>query len=379
MSEVIPQLLSDNDCWELVLGRNRLADGLFWYSVSTTSIYCRPSCPSRRPARAHVRFHVSPAAAEQAGFRSCLRCSPDQIDRTVRMVAQVRALLDAAEGPLSLNDLAAQTGWSGAHLQRIFKREVGLSPKQYFLIRRDERFRTELKTGQTVTASLYAAGHASPASVYAPATDQLGMSPRTYQQGGTGEHIRYALADTPVGSVLVAATARGLCSVQWGTPDTALSALLDEYPNAQLREDLPAVAPYLLALLDHLHHGTPPLALTTDVHGTAFQQQVWKALQQIPWGETRTYAEIACALGQPSAVRAVARACAANRLALLIPCHRVLPKKGGNGGYRWGTEQKTRLIAHERSAVREGAGHPEPSIHQGPASLGESSVFDSGY
>lgn len=348
MPETTPEILSDHDRWQLVLNRDRRADGLFWYSVSSTGIYCRPSCPSRRPSRRQVQFHVSSAVAEQAGFRACRRCHPNEIDRTTRMVALVQATLDDAEGQVSLDELAALTGWSGPHLQRTFKKEVGVSPKQYLLVRRAERFRNELKTGRTVTASLYAAGHESPATVYAAATDQLGMSPRAYQQGGTGERIRYAVAETPVGSVLVAATQRGLCSVQLGPADTALRALHDEYPNAQLSEDPSALAPYLTALLDHLNHAAAFPPLSTDVSGTAFQRQVWTALQQIPYGETRTYAEIACDIGQPTAIRAVARACAANPLALLIPCHRVIPKGGGHGGYRWGAEQKTKLLALEQ-------------------------------
>ncbi|GHF46785.1 AraC family transcriptional regulator of adaptative response/methylated-DNA-[protein]-cysteine methyltransferase [Deinococcus metalli] len=333
--------------WAAVLAHDGAADGTFWYGVSTTGIYCRPGCPSRRPRREHVSFHDSPGAAEAAGFRPCKRCTPERIGAGARAVAHAQALIEAAPTPPALADLAAAVGVSPFHLQRVFKARLGVSPKQYALGRRTQKLKEELKMTPNVTAALYGAGHDSPATLYAPATDQLGMTPGAYARGGAGERIHYAVTDSVLGPMLVAATARGLCAVRFGEPDALGAELRAEYPRAELVEDAALLRTYVEGVQAHLAGRTLPL--TTDVPGTDFQRRVWAALREIPRGETRTYAQLAGMIGQPAAVRAVARACATNPVAVVVPCHRIVPKAGGHGGYRWGAERKARLLELERA------------------------------
>ena len=340
---------NEEACWNAVLEHSSAADGTFWYGVRSTGIYCRPGCPSRRPKRENVSFHISPQAAEAAGFRPCKRCTPERVNAGAQAVAQAQRLLDTAETAPTLGDLAAATGLSPFHLQRLFKAQLGVSPKQYALRQRSERLKEGLRMDISVTTALYDAGHDSPATVYAPATDQLGMSPGTYQKGGQGQTIRYAVTGSPLGQMLVAATERGLCAVRFGEPDVLAQELKAEYPQAELIEDATPLGDYIEGVLAHLAGRFLPLQ--TDAPGTEFQRRVWAALCEIPAGQTRTYTELAQMIGQPSAVRAVARACATNPVGVVVPCHRIVPKAGGNGGYRWGAERKAQLLDMERTKL----------------------------
>lgn len=333
--------------WEAVLAHDTAADGQFWYAVKTTGIYCRPACPSRRPKRENVTFYDTPQQAQAAGYRACRRCQPDKVDTSARAVAQAQALLEGAETLPSLGELAAAVGFSPFHLQRLFKARVGVSPKQYAIRLRSERLKTQLRRGASVTTALYDAGHESPATLYAKTTDQLGMTPRHYAQGGAGQMIHYAVSETKLGPMLVAATERGLCAVRFGEPHAMTAELRAEYPKADLVEDLAPLRAYLEGIEAHLDGQSPELQLPTDAQGTDFQQKVWAVLRDIPYGETRTYSEIAAALGDPNAVRAVARACATNPVALVVPCHRVVRKGGELAGYRWGLERKKQLLEQE--------------------------------
>ena len=342
------QTLTDDARWQAVQTRDAAFDGQFYYAVKTTGIYCRPSCPSRRAKREHVQFFADPEGAQAAGFRACLRCAPGEVGAAQRVVAQLQVLLDTAEPVPTLAQLGQAVGLSPFHVQRVFKAALGVSPKQYALGRRGERLKAELRAGRTVTTAMYDAGHASPRTLYDPATDQLGMSPTDYRRGGAGQRIRYTVAASALGPMLVAATARGLCSVRFGEEGELVAELRAEYPQAELLPDVGALQPYLKALHAELAGRTAALTLPRDAAGTDFQRRVWEALRGIPAGETRSYAEVAAMIGEPMAVRAVARACASNPLALVVPCHRVVRKGGGLGGYRWGEERKRALLDGEQ-------------------------------
>lgn len=343
---------STNERWEAVLAHDAGADGRFWYGVKTTGVYCRPACPSRRPRRENVTFHDSPQQAEAAGYQACKRCQPEKVGAAARAVAHVQHLLDTAETEPTLGELARAVNLSPFHLQRVFKARVGVSPKQYALRIRSEKLKVALKNGHSVTAALYAAGHDSPATLYAKSTDQLGMTPRTYARGGQGEMIQYTVTESPLGEMLVAATARGLCAVRFGDMQEMVAELHTEYPNADIREDAAALQPYVDGILDYLKGVNPALNLNTDAKGTDFQKRVWDALRRIPYGETRSYAQLAEMIGEPTAVRAVASACARNPVALVVPCHRIVRTGGALGGYRWGAERKKKLLEREAGAGR---------------------------
>ncbi|OLV17893.1 bifunctional DNA-binding transcriptional regulator/O6-methylguanine-DNA methyltransferase Ada [Deinococcus marmoris] len=332
--------------WEAVLARDARADGAFWYGVRSTGIYCRPSCPSRRPRRENASFHDSPQEARARGLRACLRCEPDGVSAGTRAVVRVRFLLETAATPPPLSALAADVGLSPFHLQRLFKRAVGLSPKQYAVGLRHLRFKEGLKMGKPVTTAIYDAGHETSSTLYRK--DGLGMTPGAYRAGGAGQTIHFTVVESTLGPMLVAATARGLCAVRFGEAEAMTAELRAEYPAATLIEDAAPLEPYLQSLHAYLDGHSPELKLDTDAPGTEFQQRVWAALRQIPSGETRSYAELAGMIGQPRAVRAVATACARNPVALVVPCHRIVPKVGGSGGYRWGVERKAALLEAER-------------------------------
>lgn len=342
--------------WTAVLDRDTTADGRFVYAVASTRIYCRPTCPSRRPHRRHVRFFATPAAAEAEGYRACLRCRPAESEPdTLRQVREARRYLDEhLDETVTLDRLGRAVGLSPWHLQRTFKRITGVTPRAYAGERRMERMKSRLKDGDSVTQATYDAGYSSPSRVHDQSRARLGMTPSAYQRGGRGARIHFTTLPTALGEVLVAATERGVCSVALGDDAEALEAALRrEYPAATIERhdhELRGWAGTVVARMA----GHEAERLPLDVRGTTFQWRVWEALQRIPKGSTRTYAEIARELGQPSAARAVARACASNPLALVIPCHRVVRGDGGLGGYRWGVERKRELLA------REGSG--EPSI-----------------
>jgi AraC family transcriptional regulator of adaptative response/methylated-DNA-[protein]-cysteine methyltransferase len=342
--------------WNLVLARDRAADGRFGYAVRSTGIYCRPSCPSRRPRRDRVAFFDAPGDARRAGFRACLRCHPDAHVSTDPWLAKIRRAcvqLAAADGHLSLATLASRIGGSPFHFQRNFKRVVGVTPREYAEACRLRKVRGRLKAGRDVTTAMVDAGYGSSSRFYERAAPKLGMSPSQYRRGGAGMTITYSVLDAPhenLGRLLIGATPRGVCAVALGSSDASLTeALTREYPAATIVRDAGALSKWSKEILTHLDGRQPRLDLPLDVQATAFQWQVWQALAAIPRGETRTYGEIAAAIGRPAAARAVARACASNPVALAIPCHRVVPAVGGVGGYRWGAARKKALLTRERA------------------------------
>lgn len=339
--------------WEAVLSRDRCCDGRFVYAVSSTRVYCRPSCPSRRPSRNHVMFFDSPQLAESSGFRACLRCRPQSTagSEAEERVKQSQRFLDEHTGePITLRRLAAQVGISPFYLQRAFTRMVGLSPKAYQGAKRMERFTASLKRGETVTNAIYEAGFGSSSRLYARVNEDLGMTPSAFRSGGMGVTLRYITVPTAVGRMLVAATERGIVAVRIGDTEAALvTSLHNGYPKAVLCRDMKGLEKYVYRVLQCLNGSEAVDHLPLDVKATAFQRKVWQALQQIPRGQTRSYREIARAVGQPTAARAVARACASNPVAVAIPCHRVVRGDGHLAGYRWGLQRKKRLLALERT------------------------------
>jgi AraC family transcriptional regulator of adaptative response/methylated-DNA-[protein]-cysteine methyltransferase len=346
----------DRRWWRAVLARDRRLDGSFVTAVLTTGIFCRPSCPARHPKRENVRFYPSPAEAERAGFRACLRCRPKEVGRPDRqdlMVERVcRHLRENTEGVVPLTALARIAGMSPHHLQRTFKRRTGLSPRQYAEALRLGRFKTRLKRKESVTMALYEAGYGSSSRLYERSSDRLGMTPGAYREGGRGMEIRYTVVSTPIGRVLVAATERGICSVRIGEPERAMTAALErEFSKARIRRDRNGLSTWVRALARHLEGEEPKLDLPVDVRATAFQWRVWEALRAIPYGETRTYREIAQRVGNAKAARAVGRACATNPVALVIPCHRVVREGGNLGGYAWGLGIKQQLLESERRGL----------------------------
>ena len=346
--------------WRAVQARDRRHDGRFLFGVSTTRVFCRPSCPSRAPRREHVRFFDTAQSALDAGFRPCRRCRPLDPAGTDAAAARVRAacafIRDAAPEVPTLAALAARAGVSAFHLQRTFKSLVGLTPKQYADASRLHALKRALRTRPSVTDAIYDAGFSSSSRAHEAAAG-LGMTPGEYRRGGAGVAISCASAATPFGRLMVAATDRGVCFVQFGRSHAALrQALEDEFPGARITGMAPVGAPQFKAWMSHvlacLHEPRAAAAIPLDVRATAFQARVWHYLQSVPPGEVRTYAEVARALGQPAAARAVARACATNPVAILVPCHRVLRGDGGLGGYRWGISVKRRLLEAEVRAAR---------------------------
>jgi AraC family transcriptional regulator of adaptative response/methylated-DNA-[protein]-cysteine methyltransferase len=354
MFAVGPTFFTDAARWRAVESRDHKADGRFVYAVTSTGIYCRPSCPSRRPRADRVRFFDAPDAARASGFRPCRRCQPDEAVTTWQQkVERARRWIDAhPDDRPSLAVLGKVTNTSPWHLQRSFKLQLGVTPREYAVARRANRLKHALRE-HSVTDAVYEAGYGSPSRVYEEATGVLGMSPKVYGAGGKGERIRFATLATPLGKMIVAATDRGLCRVEIGDDIAALEArLAEEFPAAEIVRS-PATLRPLVSAIRRAAEGQPlkdPLPL--DLRATAFQRRVWRALQSIPAGETRTYAEIAKLIGSPRASRAVGRACATNPVALAVPCHRVVPGAGGLGGYRWGSERKKKLLDREARNAR---------------------------
>ena len=342
--------------WAAVQGRDPAADGVFYYSVRSTGVYCRPSCGARPALRANVAFHASCAEAEAAGFRPCMRCKPDQpplAERQARLVAEACRILDAQEDAPDFDAVARAVGMSRFHFQRVFKTHAGVTPKAYAAARRAARVREALVEGGSVTDALYAAGFNSASRFYAGSDAMLGMAPSRFKAGGAGETIRFAVGACSLGAILVAATERGICAVLMGDdPEPLLRDLQDRFPKARLigaDAGFERTVAQVVGLVEAPRIG---LDLPLDVRGTAFQQRVWEALRTIPAGETVSYTELAQRIGSPAAVRAVAGACAANPVAVAIPCHRVVRTDGGLSGYRWGIERKAALIAREKDLTR---------------------------
>lgn len=357
---------SEEARWAAVSGRDRAADGAFVYGVVTTGVYCRPGCASRAPRRDNVRFFGTPDEAEAAGLRPCKRCAPraprpDSAEAAA--VARAVALIEASDEPPTLRELAAAAGLSPYHFHRRFKAAMGVTPAAYARARRGDRLRGELTTAPSVSAAIYEAGFGSSGRLYAESRGTLGMTPSAYRAGAPGEQISYATAPSSLGWVLVAATGRGICAIELGDDPARLEAgLRARFPHAALAADDPTFAAWVRAAVGLVEVPRRGLDLPLDLQGTAFQRRVWAALREIPAGDTATYAEVAARIGQPGAARAVAQACAANTLAVAVPCHRVVRGDGSPGGYRWGAARKGALLAREAE--------PAPSdltgVAQGP-------------
>jgi AraC family transcriptional regulator of adaptative response/methylated-DNA-[protein]-cysteine methyltransferase len=344
------------ELWQAVVSKDATFDGRFVFAVSSTGVYCRPSCPSRRAQRERVSFFRLPEAAEQAGFRACRRCHPQKArvaDSQVEMVQRVCRYIEAQdEASVTLALLSEHVGISAFHLQRVFKSVMGITPRQYADACRIQKFKTRVREGDSITGAMYDAGFSSSSRLYSRAPSELGMTPATYGRGGRGAVINYTIAQCALGHLLVAATERGVCAVRLGDSEEALQIdLRNEYPAAEIKRADDAVAKSIQSVLDYLAGKRPRLDLPLDIQATAFQWQVWESLQAIPVGETRSYSEVAKAVGRPKAVRAVARACASNPVALVIPCHRVIREDKSLGGYRWGLERKKALLEKESASA----------------------------
>jgi AraC family transcriptional regulator of adaptative response/methylated-DNA-[protein]-cysteine methyltransferase len=340
--------------WQAVETRDARFNGVFVYGVRSTGVYCKPSCPSRRPRREKVEFFGALEEAEASGFRACLRCKPREAaapDPRAELVLRVcRRIEERYAAAPTLEELGAESGVSPHHLQRTFKSLTGITPRQYAAALRLRLFKSRVKEGADLTAAIYDAGYGSSSRLYESASDRLGMTPATYRRKGKGMKITYAIADSRLGRMLVAATERGVCSVQLGDADEELeAALAAEYPAAEISRDEARLGDTVEGILRHLEGARPDLGLPLDLQATAFQLRVWEELRRIPYGSTRSYAEVAEAIGQPTAARAVARACATNPVALVTPCHRVVRAGGALGGYRWGVGRKERLLEQERA------------------------------
>jgi len=346
---------TDEERWAAVQRREVSADGAFFYSVRTTGVYCRPSCAARLPLRSNVRFHSTAVEAEAAGFRACKRCRPGGPELAARRVAAIAAacrLIGQSDTVPRVADLAAAAAMSRFHFQRVFKQVTGLTPQVYAREKRAERLRAQLHKGAPVTEAIYAAGFNSSGRFYAEAGNTLGMPARDYRAGGTNTSIRFAVGECSLGAILVAASERGVCAILLGDDAAALTRELeDRFPRAELEpgdRDFDQWVARVVGLVEAPQLGCE---LPLDIRGSAFEQRVWRALRDIPPGSTASYAEIAAAIGAPSSARAVARACAANALAVAIPCHRVVRSDGGIAGYRWGIERKRALLAAERTKL----------------------------
>lgn len=356
LAEPAPPVLDSEEAWRAVERRDPRFDGRFVYAVESTRIYCRPSCPSRRPSRSRVAFYPAPAAAEEAGYRACRRCRPREVPRTAASVAVERARRYIENHPdqlLTLAKLAAEVGMSPFHLQRMFKRFIGVSPREYQDTLRVTQLKSRLRAGDTVSRATYESGFGSSSRVYERSDRELGMTPAAYRRGGAGMHITFTIVESPFGKLLVGSTERGVCAVALGDSDeTLVRALEADFPRAEIARSDDVHREWVEDIVTHIGGGTTGLSAPLDVQGTTFQQQVWALLRKIPPGRTRSYGQIAAALGNPRATRAVARACASNHLAIVIPCHRVVRNDGAPGGYKWGVKQKQRLLDRERNGAR---------------------------
>jgi len=350
--KIAPQFRTDDERWQAVVRRDRRADELFVYSVKTTGVYCRPSCAARLAKRENVRFHATTAEAVRAGFRACRRCRPNEPSLAAQhaaAVAQACKRIEEASDPLDLETLAEAVGMSPSHFHRVFKSLTGVTPKGYASGQRSQRLRSQLSESTTVTAAIYGAGFNSNGRFYATSRRILGMTPTTVRTGGAGAVIQFAVGQCSLGSILVAASSMGVCWIALGDDPSALVRDLEgRFSKAELVGDDAEFEALVAQVISFVELPSAGLDLPLDVQGTAFQQRVWQMLREIPCGQTKTYAEIAQRLGEPKAVRAVAQACAANQIAVAIPCHRVVRTDGSLSGYRWGIERKEKLLQLER-------------------------------
>ncbi|MBD0371779.1 MAG: bifunctional DNA-binding transcriptional regulator/O6-methylguanine-DNA methyltransferase Ada [Pyrinomonadaceae bacterium] len=345
--------------WQAMLARQSTFDGIFVYGVRSTGIYCKPSCPSRRPLRREsAAFFTTCEAAEAEGFRACLRCRPRETalarDPQVEMVLDVcRAIEAQADRIPSLDDISARLGVSPYHLHRTFKKVMGITPRQYATSHRLKNFKSRIRAGEQIGSAMYEVGYGSSSRLYERASEKMGMTPAAYRRRGEGMEVYYTIVDCFLGRMLLAATARGVCAVSFGDSDEQLSSsLVAEYPAANIKRGGAMLTEWVESLLQHLEGAQPQINLPLDLQATAFQTRVWEELKRIPYGQTRSYAEIAEAIGQSKATRAVARACATNPAALLIPCHRVVRTGDRLAGYRWGLERKKKLLEREQQRRR---------------------------
>ena len=336
--------LDVDTAWAAFERRDRSWDGQVIGAVKTTGIYCKPSCPARRPKREHVEFFASANEARAAGYRSCLRCKPDEVGRDREAVASAVRLIEAAEESLTLDELADAVGYAPHHFQRIFKRDLGVSPAEYARGLRNRRTQAALKANGRVTDAVYDAGYSGPSSFYSDAKERLGMTPSAWRDGGRGETIRWTHFDTPLGQMMIAATSKGICRLTFDDNEASLRRL---FPKATIVEDAGGLKELIQGALEAIERPLAAHQLPIDVAGTAFQEAVWRELRKIPVGETRSYAQIAAAIGQPTAVRAVGTANGDNHVAVLIPCHRVIRSDGTLGGYAGGLDRKRKLLAAE--------------------------------
>jgi AraC family transcriptional regulator, regulatory protein of adaptative response / methylated-DNA-[protein]-cysteine methyltransferase len=345
---------TDGARWDAVVSKDKRADGQFYFSVRTTGIYCRPSCPARLARRENVAFHLSCEAAEAAGFRACKRCRPreaSQSERDAALVARACSLIEKSDEPLRLATLAAASGLSPFHFHRLFKAATGLTPKAYADAHRADRVRKALPSSKTITAAIYDAGFNSNGRFYASSAQVLGMTPGRYRSGGERVQIRFAIGECSLGSILVAATGKGVCAILMGNdPDALVRQLQDRFAKAEFIGGDAKFETLVAKVVGFVEQPRLGLDLPLDVRGTAFQQRVWRALRQIGAGKTASYGEIAARIGNPKSIRAVAQACAANMIAVAIPCHRVIRTDGQLSGYRWGVQRKRALLEREKRA-----------------------------
>lgn len=351
--------MTDDERWRLVCARAHAADDSFVFAVKTTGVFCRPSCGARRPLRQNVRFFATPSEAQLSGYRACRRCRPLEVGATARRHALVSRLcreLERAERTPTLAHLSRSAGLSPFHLQRVFRQVLGVSPRQYALALKNERFREALRRTSTVTEALHEAGYTSSSRLYERSMAMLGGRPAEVRRGAPADPVHFALADSSLGRVLVAATRRGVCAVAFGDDDPALvKDLQRRFPQARRDEGTSAFSRLVRDVVRHLETPATPVELPLDLRGTAFQHRVWQALTRIPPGETRSYSALAKALGAPKSARAVAQACGANPVAVLVPCHRVVREGGALSGYRWGVERKAALLRREAQRMRPGS------------------------
>lgn len=349
-----------NKWWEAVVARDSNQDGDFLFAVSTTGVYCRPSCPAKRPRRENVTFFRHPEEAEKAGYRACLRCKPKSIagnPQTATVKEMCRYIEQHLDEPVTLQKLSTVFGQSPFHLQRTFKKALGITPRAYADSCRMGLLKRNLQAGRSVTHALYDAGYSSSSRLYERTASHLGMTPDKYRRGAIAATIRYTCTDSPLGRMLVAATEKGICAVQFSDTDEELTeGLKREFPFAVRKRDDESMQRWTVAVLRQISGHKLNRSLPLDIQATAFQRRVWNHLQSLPFGTTQSYGEVAKAIGRPTAARAVARACASNRIAVAIPCHRVVREDGEMGGYRWGVERKRALLQLEQQGPQHRAG-----------------------
>ena len=345
---------TDDARWNAVIKNNFCADGVFYYAVLTTGIYCRPSCTSRLPHRANVEYFTTCEEAETAGYRACKRCKPTTKSKAIEIEQKIIhscRIIEENEISMKLDELAAQVNLSPYHFHRLFKKIVGVTPKQYALRNKSRRFQKNLKTSPSITDAIYSAGYGSSGGAYDKTQDQLAMKPKVYRKGAAGITITYGLAQCFLGWVIVAATDRGICAIEFGDDPGALpDQLQSRFPKAELKEADRGFKAFISEVVEFIESPAGDFKIPLDIQGTAFQQQVWNVLRRVKPGEKLSYTEVAEKIGNPNAVRAVASACASNKLAVVIPCHRIISKAGKLSGYRWGTKRKKMLLDLEKDS-----------------------------